>query len=103
MLWESEGSTNDSLIRQAIRQNVKGSMVRPLNVIQWVSLTLSACNLEAEKAFDYDVQGAANRLKVGGRLTKAFDALLAGYDNVVINQGLVINQATVFWQHSDAS
>lgn len=77
-LWEGTISTNDSLISQAFRQNVKGSMIKPLNCIQWFDLVLVAAYSDGDVQQLLSFENRLTRKEVAKRLVKTFETLLYG-------------------------
>ena len=94
-LWEGTASTNDSLIQQAFRQNVKGSMIKPLSCIQWCDLVLVAAYPDGDVQQLLSFENRLARKEVGKRLVKTFESLLCGFDTKVNAEGIVVGQKQV--------
>eukprot|EP00435_Cladocopium_sp_Y103_P035532 s2077_g9.t1 len=92
-LWEATASgAHDALIKQAFRQNVKGSFIKPLNVVQWFDIVLVAAYPGGDVEQLLSFENPLNRKDVGKRLVKTFEILLAGFESKVNAEGIVVGQ-----------
>lgn len=95
-LWEGTASgTHGSLIEQAFRQNVKGTMIKPLNCVQWFDLVLVAAYPGQDAEHLLSFENPLNRKEVGKRLVKTFELVMSGFDSKVNAEGIVVGQAQV--------
>ena len=95
-LWEGTVSgAHDSLIKQAFRQNVKGTMIKPLNCVQWFDLVLVAAypGQDVEQLLSFE--NPLCRKEVGKRLVKTFELVMFGFESKVNAEGIVVGQAQV--------
>ena len=78
------------MIQRAFRQNVKGSMIKPLNCIQWFDLVLVAAYPDGDVQQLLSFENRLARKEVGKRLVKTFEGLLCGFDSKVNAEGIVV-------------
>ena len=83
------------LVKQAVRQNVRGTYIQPLSCLQWANLailekypSLSSIGQDNAQLFSWDDPCA--RREVGKGLCAKLDELLSGFHAQVDSEGLVV-------------
>ncbi len=88
-----EEDSQAALVTNAIRQNIKATMISPLTALQWVHMSVMAHDGWANEAiFAWDDPVA--RAAVGKAMVKTFEGLMKSYDTKVTEEGVVV-QTTV--------
>ena len=87
-----EEDSQAALVTNAIRQNIKATMISPLTALQWVHMSVMAHDSWAnENTFSWEDPVA--RAAVGKSIVKTFEGLMRFYDTKVTEEGVVV-QAT---------
>ena len=88
---DADGSNltpTEMLVKQAIRQNIRGHMTQPLSMLQWTHLVLQSAFPAGRPADALEWKDPGRRKEVGRTLCRTFENLLAGYHSGIEAQGI---------------
>ena len=84
-----EEDSQAALVTNAIRQNIKATMISPLTALQWVHMSVMAHeSWSNENTFSWEDPVA--RAAVGKSIVKTFEGLMRSYDTKVTEEGVVV-------------
>ena len=73
-------SQQQQMVKQAIRQNVRGRMIVPLNALQWSHMVVNVYGVSVDELTFSD---AHRRRDLGRKLLKVWDSMIENYHKAV--------------------